>query len=61
MIPFPSTYATWLYNINMRLLLYCGRTLAELPQVAPALPNWYRLGASAFMVAMGISEFLENG
>ena len=60
MIIFATTYAAWLHNVNTRLLWYCGLTLAELPQVAPALPNWYRLGASAFMVAMGLTTFIEG-
>ncbi len=60
MITFATTYAAWLHNINTRLLWYCGLTLAELPQVAPALRTWYTFGASAFLVAQCLAMFIEG-
>ena len=56
--PFATTYAKWHSDIDTRLLWYCGITLAELPAVSPALPNWYRFGASAFVVAQVLAAFV---
>jgi hypothetical protein len=55
---FATTFDKWRHDIDMRLLWYSGITLCELPAVTPALPNWYRLGASAFMVAQCLATFI---
>ena len=58
---FATTFPKWMHDLDMRLLWYCGLTIAELPRVTPALQTWYNGGKSAWLVANCLAAFIEGG